>query len=79
MREIGKQLGVLNLLEGSVQKSGKAVRVSVQLIRVATDEHLWAETYNRKLDDIFGVEGVKIRSRDSATKNGLREKPFATP
>ena len=57
LREIGKQLGVSNLLEGSVQKSGNAVHVSAQLIRVATDEHLWAESYNRKLDDIFGVEG----------------------
>ena len=57
LREIGKQLGVSNLLEGSVQKSGNAVHVSVQLIRVATDEHLWAESYNRKLDDVFGVEG----------------------
>ena len=57
LREIGKQLGVSNLLEGSVQKSGNAVHVSVQLIRVATDEHLWAESYNRKLDDLFGVEG----------------------
>ena len=57
LREIGKQLGVSNLLEGSVQKSGNAVHVSVQLIRVTTDEHLWAESYNRKLDDIFGVEG----------------------
>src|SRR5207237_4465460 len=57
LREIGKQLGVSNLLEGSVQKSGNAVHVSVQLISVATDEHLWAESYNHKLDDIFGVEG----------------------
>ena len=57
LREVGQQLGVANLLEGSVQKSGNAVHVSVQLIRVATDEHLWAESYNRKLDDIFGVEG----------------------
>jgi TolB-like protein/Flp pilus assembly protein TadD len=57
LREIGKQLGVANLLEGSVQKVANAVHVNVQLIRVATDEHLWAESYNRKLDDIFGVEG----------------------
>ena len=57
LREVGKQLGVANLLEGSVQKSGNAVHVSVQLISVATDEHLWAESYNRKLDDVFGVEG----------------------
>jgi TolB-like protein len=57
LREIGKQLGVANLLEGRVQKVANAVHVNVQLIRAATDEHLWAESYNRKLDDIFGVEG----------------------
>jgi adenylate cyclase len=57
LREIGQQLGVANLLEGSVQKIANAVHVNVQLIRAATDEHLWAESYNRKLDDVFGVEG----------------------
>jgi len=57
LREIGQQLGVANLLEGSVQKIGNAAHINVQLIRVATDEHLWAESYNRKLDDIFAVEG----------------------
>ena len=57
LREVGKQLGVANLLEGSVQKVSNAVHVNVQLIRANTDEHLWAESYNRKLDDIFGVEG----------------------
>lgn len=56
LREIGKQLGVAHLLEGSVQKVGNTVRINVQLIRVATDEHLWAESYNRTLDDIFSVE-----------------------
>ena len=55
--EIAKQLGVANILEGSVQKAGGAVHINLQLIRAATDEHLWAESYNRKLDDIFGVEG----------------------
>jgi len=57
LREIGKQLGVAQILEGSVQKIANAVHVNVQLIRAATDEHLWAESYNRKLDDVFGVEG----------------------
>src|SRR6266436_273588 len=57
LRDIGKQLGVANFLEGSVQKIANAVHVNVQLIRAATDEHLWAESYNRKLDDVFGVEG----------------------
>lgn len=55
--DIARQLGVANILEGSVQKAGDAVHINVQLIRAATDEHLWAEVYNRKLDDIFGVEG----------------------
>jgi TolB-like protein/cytochrome c-type biogenesis protein CcmH/NrfG len=54
--EIAKQLGVANILEGSVQKAKDAVHVNVQLIRAATDDHLWAESYDRKLDDIFGVE-----------------------
>jgi TolB-like protein/Tfp pilus assembly protein PilF len=57
LHDIGRQLGVANLLEGSVQKIANAVHVNVQLIRCATDEHLWAESYNRKLDDVFGVEG----------------------
>ena len=57
LRDVGQQLGVANLLEGSVQKIANTVHVNVQLIRAATDEHLWAESYNRKLDDVFGVEG----------------------
>ena len=54
--EIAKQLGVAHILEGSVQKSGDAVRVNVQLIKAEGDSHLWAETYDRKLTDIFAVE-----------------------
>jgi TolB-like protein/Tfp pilus assembly protein PilF/class 3 adenylate cyclase len=57
LRDVGKQLGVAHVLEGSVQKIANAVHVNVQLIRTANDEHLWAESYNRKLDDVFGVEG----------------------
>src|SRR6266704_3626202 len=56
LAEIAKQLGVANILEGSVQKATDQVRVSVQLIQVASDSHLWADTYDRKLTDIFGVE-----------------------
>jgi len=56
LREIAKQLGVANILEGSVQKAADQVRVNVQLINARTDSHLWAETYDRKLTDIFGVE-----------------------
>src|SRR5437870_4403956 len=56
LREIAKQLGVANILEGSVQKAADQVRVNVQLVNAQTDSHLWAETYDRKLTDIFGVE-----------------------
>jgi TolB-like protein/integral membrane sensor domain MASE1/class 3 adenylate cyclase/Tfp pilus assembly protein PilF len=54
--EIAKQLGVAYILEGSVQKSGDAVRVNVQLIEAANDSQLWAETFDRKMTDIFSVE-----------------------
>src|SRR5213595_658944 len=54
--EIARQLGVAHILEGSVQKSGDAVRVTVQLIRAANDSHLWADSFDRKLTDIFSVE-----------------------
>jgi TolB-like protein/cytochrome c-type biogenesis protein CcmH/NrfG len=56
LREIAKQLGVMNILEGSVQKANDQVRVNVQLINALTDAHLWADTYDRKLIDIFSVE-----------------------
>src|SRR5713101_3761131 len=56
LSEIANQLGVANLLEGSVQKTNDQVRVNVQLIRAANDSHLWAETFDRRLTDIFSVE-----------------------
>src|ERR1700719_1904741 len=56
LSEIAKQLGVANILEGTVQKAADQVRVNVQLIKAANDSHLWADTYDRKLTDIFGVE-----------------------
>jgi TolB-like protein/Tfp pilus assembly protein PilF len=54
--QIAKQLGVMHILEGSVQKANDQVRVNVQLINAITDAHLWADTYDRKLIDIFSVE-----------------------
>ncbi len=54
--EIARQLGVANIVKGSVQKSGDAVRVNVQLIKAANDSHLWVDTFDRKLTDIFSVE-----------------------
>src|SRR2546426_5230145 len=56
LREIAKQLGVAHILQGSVQKSGDIVRVNVRLIKAANDSHLWADTLDRKLTDIFSVE-----------------------
>ena len=56
LAEIAKQLGVANILEGSVQKAGDQVRVNVHLVNVQTGSQLWAETYDRKLSDIFSVE-----------------------
>jgi TolB-like protein/integral membrane sensor domain MASE1/class 3 adenylate cyclase/Tfp pilus assembly protein PilF len=56
LSEIAKQLGVAHILEGSVQKSGEAVRVNVQLIKATNDSHLWGDTFDRKLTDIFSVE-----------------------
>jgi TolB-like protein/class 3 adenylate cyclase/Tfp pilus assembly protein PilF len=56
LAEIARQLGVAHILEGSVQKSGDVVRVNVQLIKAANDSHLWADTFDRQLSDIFFVE-----------------------
>jgi serine/threonine-protein kinase len=57
LKTIGQQLGVANLLEGSVQKAGNQVLINVQLIDARTDSHVWAQNYQRTLDNIFGVEG----------------------
>jgi TolB-like protein/Tfp pilus assembly protein PilF len=62
LREIAKELGVANIVEGSVQKNGDSVRVNVQLIRAANDSHLWADTFDRKLSDIFSVESEVARA-----------------
>ena len=62
LAEIASQLGVAHVLEGSVQKSGDAVRVNVQLIKAANDSHLWADTFDRKLIDIFSVESEVARA-----------------
>ena len=56
LREIAKQLGVANIVEGSVQKAADQIRVNVQLVNAQSDFHLWADTYDRKLTDIFGIE-----------------------
>src|ERR671935_2614186 len=60
--EIARQLSVAHILEGSVQKSGDAVRVNVQLIKAANNSNLWADTLDRKLTDIFSVESEVAKS-----------------
>src|SRR5205809_1121407 len=87
LREIAKQLGVAHIVEGSVQKAADQVRVNVQLVNAQTDSHLWADTYDRKLTDIFGVESeiakriadslqAKLTSREEQT---LAVKPTNNP
>jgi len=78
--EIARQLGVANIVEGSVQKSGDAVRVNVQLIKAADDSHLWAETFDRKLNDIFAVEtevAKSVADRLQAKLTGQEERSVA--
>jgi TolB-like protein len=56
LRTIGEKLKVENVLEGSVRKAGKKLRISAQLIKVDDDTHLWAETYDRELEDVFAIQ-----------------------
>ena len=80
LSEIAKQLGVANILEGSVQKAGNQVRVNVHLVNVQTGSQLWAETYDRKLSDIFAVESEiakGIAESLQATLTGREEQALA--
>jgi len=79
--EIARQLGVAHILEGSVQKSGDAVRVNVQLIRAANDSHIWADMFDRKLTDILSVESEvakAIADQLRAKLSGREEEVIAT-
>lgn len=69
---VARQLNVATLLQGSVRKSGKRVRVTAQLIQAATDSHLWSETYDRELDDIFVVQDDIAQSVVKALRVALR-------
>jgi TolB-like protein/Tfp pilus assembly protein PilF len=85
--EIAKQLGVTNILEGSVQKASDQVRVNVQLINAMTDAHVWADTYDRKLTDIFAVESEIAKTiaetlqakLTGAEKSSIAKAPTANP
>ena len=81
LREIAQQLGVAHILEGSVQRSADSVRVNVQLIRADTDAHLWAETYDRKLAEIFQVQSeiaLRIASALEAKLTGQERREIGT-
>ena len=71
LKTVAQQLGVATILEGSVQKVGDQVLVDVQLIDAASDNHLWAQAYSRKLDNIFGVEGEVAQKVADALKAKL--------
>jgi adenylate cyclase len=85
--DIAKQLGVLNILEGSVQKANDQVRVNVQLVNAMTNAHLWAEIYDRKLTDIFAVESeiaktiaASLQAKlTGSEKNAISKKPTENP
>jgi TolB-like protein/Tfp pilus assembly protein PilF len=80
LAEIAKQLGVANILEGTVQKAGNQVRVNVHLVNAQTGSQLWAETYDRKLSDIFAVESEiakGIAGSLQATLTGREEQALA--
>jgi TolB-like protein/Tfp pilus assembly protein PilF len=87
LREIAKQLGVMHIVEGSVQKANDEVRVNVQLINAMTDAHLWADTYDRKLTDIFAVESEIAKTiadilqakLSGSEKSAMSKKPTADP
>jgi TolB-like protein len=83
LRDIGQQLGVSHVLEGSVQRAGGKVRVNAQLIDAHTDKHLWAQSYDRELADVFAIEtelaqtiaGELQAKLTSSEKAAIEEKP----
>ncbi|MFZ3377037.1 MAG: protein kinase, partial [Chthoniobacterales bacterium] len=85
LREIGRTLGVAHVVEGSVQRVAKHVRVNAQLVDARTDAHLWAETYDRDLADVFGIQSEiaqkiadQLRAKLSPTeKSAIAERPTA--
>src|SRR5207237_4785782 len=83
LREIAGELGVAHIVEGSVQRAGNRVRVRAQLIDARSDAHLWAERYDRPLDDVFAIQSEiakavaeQLRAKLSPrTKSAIEERP----
>ena len=85
LRQIGQQLGVAHVLEGSVQRAGNRVRVNAQLINARTDAHLWAQTYDRDLADVFAIQSEiskaiagQLQAKLSANEKKAIEQPPTT-
>src|SRR5438270_8204383 len=85
LREIAQQLGVAHLLEGSVQRAGNKVRVNAQLIDARTDTHLWAQVYDRPIDDVFAIQSEiakaiadQLQAKLSPTEKKAIEQPPTT-
>jgi TolB-like protein/Tfp pilus assembly protein PilF len=85
LREIGRELGVANVVEGSVQRSGNRVRVNAQLIDARTDRHLWAQTYDRDLADMFAIQSEiakaiaeQLQAKLSPSETSAIERPSTT-
>ena len=74
IKEIAEELGVANILEGSVQRTGNKIRVVGQLIEAKTDKHLWAETYDSKFDDIFSIQTSIAKEMASGLKSKITKK-----
>jgi adenylate cyclase len=87
LRKIGRELGVAHLLEGSVQRANNRVRVNAQLIDARNDAHLWAQTYDRDLADVFAIQSEiaktiadQLQAKLSPTeKNAIEQRPTARP
>src|SRR5262249_37892591 len=71
MKQIGEELGVAYILEGSVRRSGNKVRVTGQLINARTDEHVWAKSYDRDLTDIFAIQATLAQEIASALQAAI--------
>src|SRR5215467_2671487 len=85
LRKIGQELGVAHLLEGSVQRSGNRVRVNAQLVDARTDRHLWAQTYDRDLADVFAIQSEiaktiadQLQAKLSPNEKAAIERPLTT-
>ena len=79
MQKFARELGVQYVVEGSVRKAGQRVRITVQLIDAETDRHLWAERYDRDLEDIFAIQDEVTTSIVATCRAGSRRRRATAP